>query len=336
MAIIQDALSADPLKDAASANAAAAAPAPPPAPTPAPVPAAAAPMAPLASTPAATPPATQPAPASPSGVAQLQAPQAWNVTPAQTVEGRIASIISSNNPIIQQARDRALQTANSRGILNSSMAIQASDNAAYAAATPIATADAATAAKAASYNADETNQYGIKNQEALNTRGNTELTSNTQRLIAGLQSQTQLQVQQMQADNSKLLQTNNQAATAFNQALVSMNAVNMNDKMDAGAKTQAIAQIQSSLQTQLRVLQATSALNLTSQLNFSGYDGFDGNGNYIGFPGGAAGAPGTPGAVNPFAPQQGGGDATGAAGGANGGASGPTSGDSGIGAGVSI
>lgn len=227
-------------------------------------------------------------------VAQLGQPQAWGVTSDQTVEGRIRSIIDSNNPIIQMARTKALEGMNARGLLNSSLATGAADAAAYAAATPIATADAATAAKAASYNADESNQFGIKNVEAQNTRANNQLTADTQLQVQRLQAdsqmrlkqldtQTQVQVQQLQADNAKLVQTDSQAATALNQAMVSMTNINMNDKMDANAKTQAIAQIQRDLKSSMRVLSATSGLDLASQLNFAGYDGFDASGNFIGF-----------------------------------------------------
>jgi hypothetical protein len=274
----------------------------------------------------------------PAGVAQLGQPQAWGVTSDQTVEGRLSSIMNANNPIIQMARSQAMQTANGRGLLNSSMAGQAGEAAAFQSAMPIAQQDASTAAKAASYNADEANQFGIKNADALNARGMQGLQTNTQiqlqgmqgetqrdvtamqgqtsKDIAGIQAQTQLTtqgmqgqtqrdvsqlnadsqqrvtqlqgqnqqaVQEMQNQNQALLQTNSQAASAFNQALVSMTNINSNDKMDANAKTQAIAQIQSSLQSQLKTLSATSGLGLEQTLNFSNYPGFDSTGNFVGF-----------------------------------------------------
>jgi hypothetical protein len=101
-------------------------------------------------------------------------------------------------------------------------------------------ADAATAAKAASYNATRPTSSASRT-EALNTRAGQVLSSDTQKSL-----------QQMQSQYSLLMQSNNQAATAFNQALVSMTNINMNDKMDGNAKTQAIAQIQRDLQSQMR------------------------------------------------------------------------------------
>lgn len=260
-------------------------------PTPATSPNASAPAASPVNGPLSAPTTTTVGAPGAGGVAQVGQPQPWQVTPDQTVEGRIQSIISAGNPIIQMARTKALEGMNSRGLVNSSMAQQASDAAAYQAALPIAQADAATASKAASYNADEANQFGLQDMQAQNQRGLQQLTG-----------QTQVQMQQLQNDNSKLLQTNNQAATAFNQALVSMTNVNLNDKMDATAKTEAIAQIQRDLQSQLKALSATSGLNLSSQLNFAGYDGFDGNGNYVGFNADGSTAAPAPGAAAAPAP----------------------------------
>ena len=59
----------------------------------------------------------------------------------KSVAGAVNQLTSTDSPIIQQGRTRALQKMNDRGLLNSSMAQTASDSAAYDAAIPIATAD---------------------------------------------------------------------------------------------------------------------------------------------------------------------------------------------------
>ena len=56
-------------------------------------------------------------------------------------------------------------------MLNSSMAMTAADSAAYDAAMPIATADAATYSKAAGYNVDQANQVALKNTDYTNAAG---------------------------------------------------------------------------------------------------------------------------------------------------------------------
>lgn len=82
------------------------------------------------------------------------------VTPDELVENRINNLLASNNPYIQRARTSGLQFANQRGLLNSSIAAQASEEAAIARAGEIAAQDAATYANAA-----------LANQQAQNTAG---------------------------------------------------------------------------------------------------------------------------------------------------------------------
>lgn len=86
----------------------------------------------------------------------------WTVDPkTQTVSGQLESVISSNSPLIQQARARALQSMNSRGLTNSSMATGAADSAMYDAAMPIAQGNAAVYSDAAKTNAAQKNQFGM-------------------------------------------------------------------------------------------------------------------------------------------------------------------------------
>jgi hypothetical protein len=59
-----------------------------------------------------------------------------------TVEGRLAGLLSQNNPYIDRARTEAAQTANRRGMLNTSMAAGAAEGAAIDRALPIAQQDA--------------------------------------------------------------------------------------------------------------------------------------------------------------------------------------------------
>lgn len=88
----------------------------------------------------------------------------WNVDPkTQTVAGQLNSVIASDSPIMQQARARAMQTMNSRGLSNTSMAVGAADSAVYDKALQIATPDAATFADAAKTNAGTKNQFNLQN-----------------------------------------------------------------------------------------------------------------------------------------------------------------------------
>jgi hypothetical protein len=64
------------------------------------------------------------------------------VNPESTVEGRLSGLLSQNSDYIQRARTGATQTANRRGMLNSSMAAGAAEGAAIDRALPIAQQDA--------------------------------------------------------------------------------------------------------------------------------------------------------------------------------------------------
>lgn len=96
-------------------------------------------------------------------LSNLQNASMWEVKPNQTVQDQLQQIIAADSPLMQQARARALQSANARGLLNSSMAITAGDSALYDAAMPIAQQDASTYADAAKFNTGELNTFSRDN-----------------------------------------------------------------------------------------------------------------------------------------------------------------------------
>ena len=105
-------------------------------------------------------------------------PTQWNVDDNQTAQGQLGKILNSGSSLMQQAATSGLQTAASRGLLNSSMAVGASENAMIANAAPIATHDANTYSQAAGYNAKQSNDIALANQDALN-RANSQRATDT-------------------------------------------------------------------------------------------------------------------------------------------------------------
>mgnify|MGYP003455235333 FL=1 len=209
--------------------------------------------------------------------AQVATPTQWNVTAPQTVQGQIKDIINPNSPIMQQARTGALEQMNSRGLANSSMAITAGDDAAYRAAIPIATADASTYAKSASYNADAQNQVNLANAQyanqaektnlSANTKtNNTKMNDDTQKQLSTLDVATRTNLQTLQNENQVLLNTNSQASSLFSNATSALNNITMSTTMDEATKQDASEQVWANLQAQIKVLSATSKLNLSSIL----------------------------------------------------------------------
>lgn len=92
----------------------------------------------------------------------------WNVTPDQLVENRTNNIIKADSPLMQMARGAAMQQSNERGLVNSSMAVGAAQDAVLRNALQIAAPDAATYAGAARFNADASNTVGMFNADAAN------------------------------------------------------------------------------------------------------------------------------------------------------------------------
>ena len=98
-------------------------------------------------------------------LSELQGPTRWDVSPNETVRSQLQQIIADDSPLMQQARARALQTANGRGLLNSTMAMTAADSAMYDAAMPIATQDASTYARSGEFNANTSNTFARDNNQ---------------------------------------------------------------------------------------------------------------------------------------------------------------------------
>jgi hypothetical protein len=70
------------------------------------------------------------------------------ITEPETVSGQLNKLLSNESPFITSARNRGMEVANSRGLINSSLAAGTSERAAIDSALPIATSDAGTYANA--------------------------------------------------------------------------------------------------------------------------------------------------------------------------------------------
>lgn len=97
------------------------------------------------------------------GLDQLKDPSMWDIDADQTVAGQLSKILANDSPLMQQARARALQQMNSRGLTNSSMAQSAADSAMYDQAMQIAQQDASTYADRGKYNTDSKNTFSRDN-----------------------------------------------------------------------------------------------------------------------------------------------------------------------------
>ncbi len=110
-----------------------------------------------------TPPATAPATPTATPAAPIS-PVLSTINPeTDTVQGQVASITSKDSPMMELARTRASQGMNQRGLINSSMALQAGEAAVLDAALPMAAADAATYSRNREMNQATQNEFNLKN-----------------------------------------------------------------------------------------------------------------------------------------------------------------------------
>jgi len=108
------------------------------------------------------PVASGPAPTDPGSFASIAAnenPVLRTVQSPETVQGQLGNILTTGNPLLEAAKARAMKQAASRGLVNSSIASQAGEEAMVNTALPIAQQDAATYNNVAQANQDVQNLF---------------------------------------------------------------------------------------------------------------------------------------------------------------------------------
>ena len=208
-----------------------------------------------------------------------------------TVSGQLSKILSTDSPLVTRARAGAMQAANSRGLLNSSMAAGAGEAAAIDAALPIASADASTHSqqrlanqqvsnvadqfgaesvnKTGIINAGEANQAGRLAQQGTIETGLQTLRGTQQMDIATVQSNTQKYLGEIEANYKTLVQTNDSAGKLFQQSMDAINSILVSGDLDATAKQSAIDKEMKLLESGLHVAGKIGDIDIASLLDFS-------------------------------------------------------------------
>ena len=247
-----------------------------------------APATPPNTAPAAAPGAT-PTTATPAAPTDPNAPNAFNVTPDQTVSHQIGNIIASGSPLMQQAEANARNLMNQRGLINSSTGITAGQSALYTAATPIAAADAATYAKAASDTTTAQNTAKLQAQQIAGQTNIAQIQTQSQKDIANIQSNTSLSVQdkisqtsqaiaKLQSDTSLTNQEKQDATTLAAQniqtnAQLALGQLSANTQLTLQDKASSAAQILATLnntsQQRIAQIQADTSLSVADKQTLS-------------------------------------------------------------------
>jgi hypothetical protein len=200
--------------------------------------------------------------------AQMKATD-WQVTPNQTVQGQLSSVLDSNSPLLTKARADTAQAANARGLLNSSMAAGAGEAAVLDKALQIATPDAQVNAQAGQFNANAKNAEAAQNQQATNTAAqfaagaaNNASATNAAATNAAVSETAKMQLQAGLANQQQAFQSAmTQYDTAFKAALANADATNKSllTQLDGAIKTN-LATIEAQFKTQMQTSQSAAAM----------------------------------------------------------------------------
>lgn len=191
----------------------------------------------------------------------------------ETVQGQMAGLMAADSPYMQQARTRAAQVANGRGLLNSSMAVGAGESAAYDAAAPIANADAQIYGNAANYNTQQTNQALATRDDATNKTSIFNAGESNKFGIAQLDQNTKIGLADIEANYKTLMQANSTAGQLYQQTVKNITDLINNKDLDATARQTAIDQQVGMLKTGMGMFGSINNLNLAGLLDFSDVPG---------------------------------------------------------------
>jgi hypothetical protein len=208
-------------------------------------------------------------------VASVAAPAqvtARDVSGDETVAGQLNSLLDKNSTYLQSARNRGMEAANQRGLINSSLAAGTAERSAIDAALPIAQQDANTFA-ASGQSAQNANQdLGLTSYKSLldsaqqrenfgyttaeneqNIKANTALQDDRLKSQADLQTQAEASALQQQSQQQ-------QANLALQTTLKNMDVKLDLQKLDATARdalTTAVSPIIQQVQSEIAQIQRT-------------------------------------------------------------------------------
>ena len=169
------------------------------------------------------------------------------VTSPMTVAGQVNNLTNQNNPLIQQATAQALGGMNDRGLLNSSLAQTAGQQAAYSAALPIAQADAGTNAAAGTAGTLAQNQFALTQNQSQNA---------IQLAMASglLNQQTQMDVTNLSGRFNQLSNVTGGTVNLSNQYSSALQSIISNPNLNATAMNAAVAQLNAQYNNSLTLL----------------------------------------------------------------------------------
>lgn len=221
---------------------------------------------------------TTPAPASPVTTAptaytpEKVNPTTRNVTSDQTVLGQVNRVLDSNSPLLERERAIAAEVANRRGLLNSTMAVQAGEAAVMDKALQIANPDAQAHQQASRDNMQAMNTASTVNAGAQNEvyarNQASQLQQDSQRLASQLDSGSRERlaaIMQNYGTMNAASQTANSTLTELNRGIQTILA---SPDIAQENKQGLIDKLIQSTQNTLRTIGIINGVDFGSLLNF--------------------------------------------------------------------
>jgi hypothetical protein len=183
-----------------------------------------------------------------------------------TTSEQLSGILNQNGALMQQAATMGNQQSNARGLLNSSMGIQAAQGAVLSAATPIAQADASAINQNQQFGASAINTSIGQNTQAANAANqfNTQQTNAQSQWNTGQQNEAVLktmdlnsreQLANIESNYRQLMQTSSSASALYEQHIKTIGDIQQNKDLTADSKTAAIANQMTYLKSGMQMLQ---------------------------------------------------------------------------------
>lgn len=220
-----------------------------------------------------------------------------------TVAGQLKGIIDAGSPLMTTAATRAKQAANAAGLMNSSMAVQAGEQAVIQTALPIAQQDASTYFNAATTNAAAENaanqfnsaaemdvgkantaaglqaqQFNAQQQNAI-TSQKIDLQAKAEQFNASqsndmtklnLDMTNKQELAAIEANYKNLMQANASSSEIYKQAVKNITDIMTNSSLGQTAKDTAVQNQIAMLRKGLEISGAVASLDLGQYLDFSG------------------------------------------------------------------
>jgi hypothetical protein len=212
------------------------------------------------------------------------------LNPNELMSTQVNNVIAQDSPLMQQAAAKASQAANQRGLLNTSMAMQAGQAAVMDRAMPIAQYDAGANTNVFATNQANQQQTGIFNAGQVQdiNKFNASADMQTSQFNAGeankvsivnasesnkilaqmMDQETKKQLADIEASYKVLMQSEASAMSMYQQSVKNISEILMNPDLTPEAKKVAVANQNELLQSGMQIIGAIGGLNLDGLLTF--------------------------------------------------------------------